>query len=217
MVHGFDFPEGCDEAGPLDPAGNPYCATKIRSEHLVLPLHSPGDFEVFVVRPGDVYGPGSVPWVRRPVEHLNAGTFLYVDPRRSVLNHVYVDNLVDAVALMLADPTQAAGRPVIVTDGERTLARDFFGRLQDMTGVRWVPSLPGPVAEAVVGGAARVLPPRLSRRLDLNRQSIRYLRRRAAYSNRLVRSLGWEPRVGLDEGMARCEAWLRAEGLLPAP
>jgi hypothetical protein len=29
------------------------------------------------------------------------------------------------------------------------------------------------------------------------------------------RMLAWTPRLSLDEGMAICEAWLRAEGYLP--
>jgi nucleoside-diphosphate-sugar epimerase len=42
-----------------------------------------------------------------------------------------------------------------------------------------------------------------------------YLARTGTYSIDKARSLlGYEPAVGLDEGMERCEAWLRAEGLL---
>ncbi|MEZ5117514.1 MAG: NAD(P)-dependent oxidoreductase [Candidatus Nanopelagicales bacterium] len=216
MVHGFSFPEGCAEDGPLDPASNPYCASKIRSEYLLRDLHDPGTFDVYVVRPGDVYGPGSVPWVRRPVEHMRNGTFLYVDPRDAVLNHVYVDNLVDAVdALLAAGGAVAGGRPWIVTDGPRTLSREFWGRFAELAGLRWAPSLPGWLAEPLVGSVAAVLPQSWARALDLDRQTIRYLRRRAAYSSAAIRSLGWQPRVDLDEGIERTAAWLRTEGLLP--
>jgi nucleoside-diphosphate-sugar epimerase len=47
--------------------------------------------------------------------------------------------------------------------------------------------------------------------------AIRYFTRTGTYSIEKARSqLGYEPAVGLDEGMRRSEQWLRAEGLLPA-
>lgn len=211
MVHGFDYPDGVGEDGPLDPAGNPYCWTKILSEREILPLHEPGAFDVFVVRPGDVYGPRSVPWTLRPVQHLRAKTFLYVDPGHALVNHVYVDNLLDAVERML--DKGAAGRPYTVTDGVRTLAHDFFGRYQRMLGVRWVPSLSS-AAALRLARAGRALPRRWQHALDLDRESIRYLMRRGQYATARIRDLGWSPRIDLDEGMARTESWLASEGLL---
>ena len=215
MVHGFDFPDGCPEHGPLDHADNPYCATKIRAEHLLRGLEQPGAFHVHVVRPGDVYGPMSIPWIVRPVQHMRDGTFLYVDPRTSVINHVYVDNLVDAIETVIAAGERASGRAYIATDGHATLTREFYGWYADQLGMRFTLSLPGWFAEPAVGLAAAALPDRWRRRLDLDRQSIRYLRRRTSYSPAALRSLGWEPRVPLSEGREVTAAWLRAVGLLP--
>ncbi len=216
MVHGFDFPDGCPEDGPLDHADNPYCATKIRAEHLLRGIDEPGRFDVHVIRPGDVYGPMSIPWIVRPVQHMRDGTFLYVDPRHSVINHVYVDNLVDAIETVVAAGASASGRAFIATDGHATLTRDFYGWYADQLGMGWVPELPGWLAEPLVGAAAAVLPDRWRRRLDLDRQSIRYLRRRAAYSNAALQELGWTPGVPLTEGRERTAAWLRSVGLLPS-
>jgi len=102
MVHGFDFPDGVTEEGPLDPADNAYCTTKILSEEAVLRHHEPGRFEVYVIRPGDVYGPGSVPWTIRPVEMMRRRQWVYIDSRRSIFNHVYIDNLLDGLDLVVA-------------------------------------------------------------------------------------------------------------------
>jgi nucleoside-diphosphate-sugar epimerase len=213
MVHGFDFPSGVGEDGPLDHAGNPYCATKIRAEHQLRDIDIPGEFAVHIVRPGDVYGPYSTPWVVRPVQHMRDRTFLYVTG--SVINHVYVDNLVDAIQTVVQAGDQLSGVPVTATDGVPTSARDFYGYYADLLGVRFAPTVPGWLAEPAVGGMAALLPDGLRRRLDLDRQSIRYLRRSNSYDTSRLRSLGWSPRVDLAEGQQRTAAWLRQVNLLP--
>ena len=50
---------------------------------------------------------------------------------------------------------------------------------------------------------------------ELGRGVMVMLAKKRTFSNEKARRvLGWEPRVPLDEGMARTEAWLRAAGLL---
>ena len=52
----------------------------------------------------------------------------------------------------------------------------------------------------------------------LNAETVDYFLRTGTYSiAKARRVLGYEPRVDLDEGMARTEAWLRGIGLLPTP
>lgn len=211
MVYGFDYPDGIGEDGPLDPAGNPYCTTKILAEEAVLRHHQPGRFDVFVVRPGDVYGPGSIPWTVRPVEMMRRGRWIYVDSARSLLNHVYIDNLLDGVALVLS--AGAAGAPVVITDGARTTTREFFSHYQRLLGIRFIPEVPRALALPAGALAGRVLGA-LGLPAEINREAARYLLRRGVYGTGRIQALGYRPRVGLAEGMERCAAWLRAEGFL---
>jgi nucleoside-diphosphate-sugar epimerase len=210
MVYGFDFADQVTEDGPFDGAENPYCTTKITSEQIVRLAHDPGQFDVYIIRPGDVYGPGSVPWVIRPITHMAAGKFAYVDAKKAIINHVYVDNLVDGVKLVWQKGT--SGEAYCITDGVRTRARDFFTYYQRWCGVEKVPSIPGGLAMAM----ASLLGPR-ARKLGLDRETLRYLRRHETYSIEKVKALGYQPAVGLDEGMARVHVWLRTEGLVPGP
>lgn len=212
MVHGFDYPDGSSEDAPLDPANNPYCWSKIMAEHALRGLDEPGQFNVHVIRPGDVYGPGSVPWVLRPVQHMRKRTFLYVDPRRSVINHVYIDNLLDAIEVIVAGGADLSGQPVIVTDGERTLSGDYFGWFAKHIGSKRHLALPGWLAEPAVGALAGALPKNLSSALDLDRQSIRYLRRRGVFRIDRLLALGWTPRVSLAEGRRHTARWLSEHG-----
>lgn len=211
MVYGFDFPEDVAEDGPLDGAGNPYCVTKIEAERALAPLSEPGRFDVYLIRPGDVYGPGSVPWTIRPVEMMRRRQWLFVDSRRSVFNHVYVDNLLDGIDVVLE--ARASGRPFNITDGARTSVRDFFSFYLDALGIGWVPEAP---AFAVLPAAELFerLSERLGRDPQISRDAVRYLTRAHRYGDGAVRALGYRPRVELAEGMARTRAWLAEAGYL---
>lgn len=200
MVYGFDYPDGVEETDATDGADNPYCITKIASEQAVLDLHEPGVFDVFIIRPGDVYGPGSVPWIVRPFEAMAAGLWATVGAEvNPLINHVYIDNLIDGMAAVLA--AGRSGEPFVVTDGRRTTTMEFYGHLLGWLGISDVPSVTA--ADAVA--------------LGLDPQAVRYLTRRGLYSNARVRSLGWEPAVSLDEGLAVTRQWLVDSGRLSDP
>ena len=62
---------------------------------------------------------------------------------------------------------------------------------------------------------AAVLRPLMRLTPGVNADDLIFLMRRAVYPNARAREvLGWEPRVTLEEGMARTESWLREVGLL---
>jgi nucleoside-diphosphate-sugar epimerase len=211
MVYGFAYPDGVDETAPLDGAGNPYCTTKIQAEQAALAAHASGRFEVYVIRPGDVYGPGSVPWTLRPVEMMKARRWVYVDSRKHLHNHVYVDNLVDGVELVVA--ARQAGTPFVITDDQRTTVREFFGHYQKWLGVGWLPEVPAALAFPAARAADRL------QRLTggdwgLSEQTVRYLCRPGAYSAEKIKQLGYKPAVSLFEGMARAKQWLKRENVL---
>ena len=205
------FPDGVDESHPVRPDGNLYVDTKIASEQVVLQAHAAGEIECVVVRPGDIYGPGSRPWTVAPVEALRRGPVLL--PARGLVSPVYVDNLLDGVA-QAAAREKAAGRVFTITDGAGVPAREFFGHYSRMLGKGAPPTAPTPVVVAfaeVIGRLERLR----GRQSELGAAAILYLTRTGTYSiERARRELGYEPRIDLAEGMRRTEVWLRAEGFL---
>jgi nucleoside-diphosphate-sugar epimerase len=201
MVYGFDFPALVDELGPRRGDNNSYCQTKIESEDAVLPLNEPSRFGVIVIRPGDVYGAGSVPWVTRPIAMMRRRMFLLPLRGRGIINHVFVDNLIDAI--FLAVKKRAFGRAFNVTDGRATTCGEYFGKLAELAGLSAPRSAPVKLLEGVGAGTA------LARKLGLTEDplspdSVRYLTRPHAYSiERARRELGYEPAVDLDQGLLR--------------
>src|SRR3954447_24301090 len=104
----------------------------------------------------------------------------------------------------------AGGGGCRLSGGVGVETRHFFGRYARMLGRRRVAVAP----TAVVGALARAISV-FSRDSEVTPAAVEYLTRRGTYSIERARSLlGYEPAVGLDEGMARTEAWLRGEGLL---
>jgi 2-alkyl-3-oxoalkanoate reductase len=211
VVLGRDFPDGAGEDEPVRPTGNPYTDTKIAAEHAALRVAASGRLAVTVVRPGDVYGPGSVPWTLRPVQMLRAGQLALLDGGRGVLSPVYVDDVV-AGALAAAGSDAGVGEVFHLTGGVGVGTAEFFGHYARLTGRR-LRSVPAPLVRAALRPLDLV--ERAGRTPPLSSRTLEYLTHPGTYSiAKAERLLGWTPAVDLDDGMRRTAAWLRAQGLL---
>lgn len=210
MVYGFTFPPYVTETGPLRGENNPYCQTKIESEEAALRYNQPPRFGVIVIRPGDVYGPGSVPWVVRPAKLMRKRQFGLPGGGQGIMNHVYVDNLIDAIFLALEH--EMWGETFNVTDGADTTFRSYFTRLAKAVGAPRPYSVPLPLVKGIawIMQKSAVL---LGREPQVSPDAIAFLNRPYPYSIEKARKLlGYEPRVTLDEGMARTALWLQEAG-----
>jgi nucleoside-diphosphate-sugar epimerase len=206
VVYGYDDPGEQDEDVFHRTYGIPYIDTKSASDALACRRGA------VVIRPGDVYGPHSVPWVLRPLELAKAGQLVVPGNGDGVMLPVYIDDLVQAVALGISEGTP--GRPYAAWDGEPVTFEDYFNRLADLVGASHARRLPRPllaVSAAAMEAAAsfRGTPPAFTR------NAITFIDRRGTVSTRRIRDeLGWEPRVRLDEGVRRIGEWARAEGIM---
>ncbi len=212
-VFGNDFPDGVTEAYPTRPTGVPYADTKIAAEHLCLDEHIRSGIDVTIVRPGDVYGPRSRPWTLLPLQMIKSRRVAV--PTTGIHSPVYVDDVV-AGLIQAATVPEAAGEIVTLSGGVGVPTGEYFDHYARMLGRGSVPRLPRALMLAAAGAQAGVAN-RLGRTIELSPAAVHYLAdRRGTYSiAKAQRLLGWRPEVGLDEGMTRTAAWLRAEGLLP--
>lgn len=208
MVYGFDFPDDVAEDGPLRGENNAYCQTKIESEAALAEFSQESGLGLIVIRPGDVYGPGSVPWVVRPLQLMARHTFALPDGGQGRINHVYVDNLIDGIFLTLE--RDKIGETYIISDGVGSSCRDYFGALARAGGVGQPMAVPAFLIRAAASARAKLLG-LLGRTADMDASSVNYLMRPGRYSiAKARRELGYEPAVGLDEGMRRVAASLDA-------
>lgn len=195
---GYDFKTDITEDEPLAThSPHPYIATKAASE-LVARKHG-----ATVVKPGDVYGPASQPWAVIPFELIKSGRAALPMKGRGIITLVYVDDLVDCIYRALTLPEGERG-VFTAWDGSPVTAKELFDNYSRMLGKKGVRTAP-----------ARLLRPLMRLTPGVDPDDLIFLMRRAVYPNARAREvLGWEPRVTLEEGMARTEDWLREAGLL---
>ena len=209
----LDYPDGVDEHHPVRTDGNPYVDTKVAGEQVVLQAHAAGELPCTIIRPGDVYGPGSRPWTILPVEAIKANQFVLPAMGQGVFSPVYVENLVDGVMLAIK-ASAASGQVFILSDGIGVSCREFFAHYYRMLGKRGPICLPTPVVVALAGAASLAARVR-GEESEANAATVRYFARPGSYSiAKAKRVLGYQPAVDLVEGMRRTEGWLRETGLM---
>ena len=153
---GYEHRDDLDEDAAPRPCGIPYIDTKAASEALAVARARAGE-PIAVVRPGDVYGPGSTQWSVRVLEAIKRRQFMLFGEGEGLMTPVFVDDLVDAIVRALAVPA-AAGHGFTAWDGHAVTAAEFFSYYARMLGRPGLPKLPRPLAmvarrRAGAGGA----------------------------------------------------------------
>jgi nucleoside-diphosphate-sugar epimerase len=204
VVYGYDDPREQDEDGFRRTYGIPYIDTKSASDRIACRRGA------VVVRPGDVYGPGSRPWTLRPLELARMGQLAV--PGEGVMLPVYVDDLVEAI--LLAAANGKPGRAYTAWDGVPVSFAQYFEGIARIVGGRRPRRLPRALLVAV-GGAMEAFANMRGTEPQFTARAPTFLDRRGTVSTERIRGeLGWEPSVPLEEGLRRTEDWVRAEGLI---
>ena len=210
-VHGdVDHPPANEDA-PLKP-GDIYQVTKLEGEDLARETAARSGIELTIARPSGIYGPGDRRLLKlfknvvRRFPILGSGQIYY--------HLTYIDDLVEGFRLCGEHPA-AAGRTYILAGGEVTTLVELMTLIAGAAGVR-PPSLHLPVWPFWMAGAAceavcvpfGIEPPIYRRRVDF------FTKSRAFDITRARTEIGYEPRVGLRDGIARTLAWYREHGWL---
>lgn len=200
-VHGQAAGDRATEGARVVTEGPAYSATKARGELVARRMQAEGA-PVTILRPGDVYGVGSVPWVIRPIELLRKRQLVLVDGGRGHFAHLHVQNLVDAFVQVFSSPG-SRGEVFLLTDGDAHMTMgEYFGRLADAVGLAPPSiSLPRVAAKALartLEAGARVA----GRPAPFTRAAVDYVSRAGSFDTRKAREvLGFTPRVTLEEGL----------------
>ena len=211
-VHGhIENPPG-DETAPIAPADY-YQKTKYEGE-LEVERIAPGKIEYTIIRPTAIYGPGDPGRFVMIYRRAKRGRFPIFGSGQTYYHPVYIDNLNDAfVAAMGAGV--GAGEAYIIGDEEYFSIEELVKRVGKAIGVEvrtpHFPIWPLIIAGHVCEKACKPFgwtPPIFPRRVDWFRQV------RAFRIDKARRDLGYEPRIGIDEGLRRTGEWYIANGYL---
>ena len=207
VVYGYESRSEQDESAFRRVHGNPYIDTKSASDRLACRRGA------VVIRPGDVYGPGSVPWTLRPLQMARAGQLAVPGRGDGLMLPLYIDDLAEAVVLALAEG-EAGQAYAVWDDRARVTFEEHFNRLARLTGGREARRMPRPVLE-LAGTAAEGWAKLRGKPPSLTAHAVTFIDRRGLVSAAKARDeLGWEPQVAYEDGMRRTEEWLRAERLI---
>jgi len=211
-VHGnIDNPPG-DEKAPIQP-GDYYQQTKFEAEPVVDEYYKKG-MKTTILRPAAIYGPGDPERFFMIFKRVSKGTFPIFGNGRTLYHPLYIDNLVDAFILAMQDG-RGEGEAYLIADenyvGVEELVQKVGQALQVKVETPHYPMLPlrlaGYLCEAVCK-PLRIAPPIFPRRVDWYRQN------RAFNINKAKQDLGYQPKVGLEEGLKKTAEWYQREGYL---
>ena len=207
-----DYP--ADETAPYRLRGWQYGDTKIEGERLVWTYYHQYGLPITVVRPVSIYGPRSTTLVLEILEVLKSGSMAHIGKESKPAGLAYVTNVVDAL-LLAADSETSIGQAYNVSDGSEVTWRQYVDRLAEIAGVSSprvvipyrLAYLVGWTMEKTYGAL------RIEARPLLTRMATELFATNQGFSiSKACRGLGYEPKVGFDEGMRRVEAWLRETG-----
>lgn len=204
----------CPEETGYGATFGPYSRTKQAQEKLAWEYHHGRGMKLAVVRPANVYGPGSGPWLHDVVNVLKSGGPGLVGGGRMNAGLVYVDNVAD-ILVLCATSDKALGRVYNACDGLSVTWNDYFTDIASMVGVKKPRSIPRPLA-AAAAWVCETIWKRLNirKRPPITREALNLVGSDNRFPNdRVKRELGYEPKVSYVEGLARTREYLKQAGL----
>lgn len=169
----------------------PYSISKNEAELGLRQVSRATGMEVVIVRPPLVYGPGVKANFRALIRAVDKGIPLPLGAIESRRSFLALDNLVDFITICIEHPA-AANETFLVSDGEDLSVPDLVRRLAQAMGrkARLI-SVPAPVLMGVA---------RLIGKGPLVEKLLCPL---LIDATRARRTLGWVPRISVDEGLRR--------------
>ncbi|HLL63507.1 MAG TPA: NAD-dependent epimerase/dehydratase family protein, partial [Propionibacteriaceae bacterium] len=206
-------------AGPADPARarGAYARSKAAAEELALAANHP-DLAVTAIRPHLVWGPGDQQLIGRIVERARTGRLVLVGTGAALMDSTFTDNAVAALVAGLDRVEVAAGRALVVSNGEPRPVAELLTGICAAAGVpaphRRVPARLAYAAGLVAEGLGRIV----QREPPMTRFLAEQLSTAHWFDQRETRAvLDWAPAITLDEGLDRLAAAYRRSRPVSTP
>jgi nucleoside-diphosphate-sugar epimerase len=204
--------EGTNETEPLPRTHRDgYSQSKVEAEMLANRYYHDFGVPVVILRPGFVYGPRDRTVLPRIIDNLRKGAMRYPGGGESVLNTIYVENLIDAIFLAV-ESDKAVGETFNLTDGERVTKRQFIETIAHAFDLPY-PTRRPPLwfAWTVTWFADRLARMRGAKEAPMfNFTRLKFMGYNLDFSiQKAMDELGYRPRVKFDDAIAETLAWYK--------
>jgi nucleoside-diphosphate-sugar epimerase len=202
-----------DENAPLEAHPewrDPYAYAKLRQERLFHEYQQRYGFELIVMRPGVIYGPGGGEFSARVGIQL-PGIFLHCG-NRNLLPLTYVENCADAIAIAAEAPQPSANEIYNVVDDDLPTSKSYLRDYRKSVRPLRTISIPYPVTLAlsrVCEWYSRKSQGQLPPILTPYKSAFQWKGFR--FTNARLKGIGWRPRVSTKDGMRRTFEAFRAQ------
>lgn len=130
-VYGDDPPPLVDENTPFRKSKDIYTKSKIEAEKIVWEYIRKHSLFATIIRPTVVYGPYSPVWTINLINQLKRKNLVLIDHGNGLCNHLYIDNLIDALFLS-ALSGHSNGQAYNISDGSSVTWSEFCSYYKEM-------------------------------------------------------------------------------------
>lgn len=211
-VHGHIENPPADENSPFNP-GDIYQESKLEGEKIAFYYYMKKGLPVTIVRPTGIYGPGDLRMLKM-YRLIQNRRFIMFGSGNTFYHLTYVTDAVEGFRLAGESP-KATGQAYIISGEEYITLNQFVHAIAKELCVPppriHLPVLPLYLASFIVEKLCvtlRIQPPIFRRRVNF------FTKDRAFDNSRAKRELGYQPKVGYEEGIHNTVKWYIRKGLL---
>lgn len=198
---------GLDESAERLKCGIPYCDTKIIAEDLVKDFCNSRSLEYTIIRPANVFGPGSV-WVKDILDAFKKGPLPLINGGKEPGAFIYVDNLIDGT-ILAAESEKANGKIYHLRDDYPITWGEYLKILSGWIGEKPKGNFSFRTVWILGGILEKILTP-FGIRPPLTRLAAGVMGLNNDVKNQAAKSdLGWESRVSLSNAMNNIKDWVQ--------
>jgi nucleoside-diphosphate-sugar epimerase len=212
-VHGNVLNPPTGEEDNISPADY-YQQTKYDAEPIVDEYFRKG-MKTVILRPAAIYGPGDPERFFLLYKRVSKGTFPMFGKGKTLYHPLYIDNFIDALLLSMKDG-RGDGEVLLIADEEYVSIEYLVRKVAESLNIYNLKISHYPITPLVIAGHVfekickpfHIIPPIFPRRVDWYRQN------RAFNIEKAKRELGYDPKIGLEEGLRKTAEWYKKEGFL---
>ncbi len=211
-VHGHVKDGPGNEETEFSP-GDAYQETKVEGELLAFKLAKELDLELTVIRPCGIYGPGDTRFLKL-VKPIKKRQFFMIGSGNTHYHFVYIDDLVNGYMLAGEKPG-AVGEAFLIGGKDAPTLNELARKIAEIQNAP-APKFKIPVWPIYYAGwACEIIFGLFKIEPILHRRRVAFFTKNRDFTIAKAQNLlGYEPKVGLEQGLTSLINWYESEGLI---